>query len=103
MPKLCDFGWAAPLAGTDIRSTFCGTLDYVSPEMKDKGEYGLNIDIWSLGILTFELLTGIPPLKDEITNWQMKGGSRNKKWNWNITYPNYISEQSVSFMSNILR
>jgi len=32
--------------------------------MKDKGEYSLKIDIWSLGVLTFELLCGYAPFKD---------------------------------------
>lgn len=46
-----------------MRSTFCGTLDYVSPEMKDKGEYNTSVDLWSIGILAFELLAGFPPHK----------------------------------------
>jgi serine/threonine protein kinase len=46
-----------------MRRTFCGTLDYVSPEMKDKGEYNTSVDLWSIGVLTFELLAGFPPHK----------------------------------------
>ena len=34
--KLCDFGWSR-VFDSDMKKTFCGTLDYVSPEMKDKG------------------------------------------------------------------
>lgn len=34
--KVCDFGWAAYDNGS-IQNIFCGTLDYVSPEMKDVG------------------------------------------------------------------
>ena len=34
--KLCDFGWASTFEN-HMKTTFCGTLDYVSPEMKDKG------------------------------------------------------------------
>ena len=36
--KLCDFGWAAVLEN-QMKKSFCGTLDYVSPEMKDVGQY----------------------------------------------------------------
>lgn len=46
-----------------MKKTFCGTLDYISPEMKDKGEYTTTVDLWSIGVLTFELLTGFPPYK----------------------------------------
>jgi serine/threonine protein kinase len=47
-----------------MKRTFCGTLDYVSPEMKDKGSYNLSVDLWSIGILTFELLAGFAPYKN---------------------------------------
>ena len=52
VPKLCDFGWAA-FNQSVMHQTFCGTLDYVSPEMKDEGEYNESIDLWSIGVLTF--------------------------------------------------
>lgn len=34
--KLCDFGWSR-VFDSDMKKTFCGTLDYVSPQMKDIG------------------------------------------------------------------
>ena len=52
VPKLCDFGWAT-FRDNVMHETFCGTLDYVSPEMKDLGQYNESVDIWSLGVLTF--------------------------------------------------
>lgn len=74
-----------------MKTTFCGTLDYVSPEMKDIGSYGSSVDIWSLGVLTFELLTGCAPFKDEITDWKKKGSKRSVAWDWNIIYPPEVS------------
>ncbi|EGR28227.1 protein kinase domain protein [Ichthyophthirius multifiliis] len=59
--KLCDFGYAAPFSKKIRRSTFCGTLDYVSPEMIENKDYNNSIDIWSLGILTYELIFGRAP------------------------------------------
>ena len=47
-------------------STFCGTPDYVSPEMKDVGEYTFSVDIWSLGVLSYEMVSGYPPFKNEV-------------------------------------
>ena len=39
--------------------TFCGTLDYVSPEVVCGKDYDFKVDIWSVGVLTYEMITGI--------------------------------------------
>lgn len=88
--KLCDFGWSA-IFDTDMKKTFCGTLDYVSPEMKDKGEYTTSVDIWSIGVLTFQLLTGFPPHKKEIDKWKMLSGNIRDKWRWDVIFPPEVS------------
>jgi serine/threonine protein kinase len=59
--KLCDFGYATGIIKGKRRNTFCGTLDYLSPEMVLKTPYDFSVDIWSLGILTFELIFGRAP------------------------------------------
>lgn len=69
--KLCDFGWATSFK--DRKSTtFCGTLDYLSPEVALKQEYDKSVDIWSVGILIYELLTGKVPFKDSDKQIHMK-------------------------------
>lgn len=57
--KLCDFGWAvySPL----LRSTRCGTPLYTPPEMIRMEEYDSKVDIWCIGMLTYELLYGSIP------------------------------------------
>ena len=60
--KISDFGWSihAPSAK---RSTLCGTLDYLPPEMVRQKAHDRAVDLWSLGILCFELLVGRPPFE----------------------------------------
>jgi serine/threonine protein kinase len=60
--KLCDFGWAV-CRGTELRSTFCGTPLYVSPEILKGQLYDEKIDLWAIGILTYELLFGTIPFE----------------------------------------
>lgn len=42
----------------------CGTLDYVSYEMVNEIKYTKNVDLWSVGVLTYELVYGYAPFKD---------------------------------------
>ena len=64
--KLCDFGWAKELT-LENRSTFCGTVEYMAPEIVGSENYDYSVDIWSLGILLYELLYGHSPFKDSNT------------------------------------
>lgn len=60
--KLADFGWSNFLKPHENRFTFCGTLDYLAPEMLEKShKHDFSVDIWSVGVLIYELLTGISP------------------------------------------
>ena len=64
--KLCDFGWAKQLTLKN-RSSFCGTVEYMAPEIIESENYDYSVDIWSLGILLYELLMGHSPFKDKTT------------------------------------
>ncbi|XP_077087425.1 cGMP-dependent protein kinase 2 isoform X2 [Siphateles boraxobius] len=59
--KLVDFGFAKKLKCGQKTWTFCGTPEYVAPEIILNKGHSLSVDFWSLGILIFELLTGSPP------------------------------------------
>jgi serine/threonine protein kinase len=60
--KLSDFGLAK---NTDMTSSVCGTPEYISPEILANQSYNAMTDWWSLGILTYEMLCGIPPFYDK--------------------------------------
>ncbi|XP_071953557.1 cGMP-dependent protein kinase 1-like isoform X2 [Antedon mediterranea] len=59
--KLVDFGFAKKIGTGRKTWTFCGTPEYVAPEIILNKGHDLSADYWSLGILMFELLTGSPP------------------------------------------
>uniref|UniRef100_A0A3Q0R112 cGMP-dependent protein kinase n=1 Tax=Amphilophus citrinellus TaxID=61819 RepID=A0A3Q0R112_AMPCI len=59
--KLVDFGFAKKIGFGKKTWTFCGTPEYVAPEIILNKGHDISADYWSLGILMFELLTGSPP------------------------------------------
>uniref|UniRef100_A0A8C7WEE5 cGMP-dependent protein kinase n=1 Tax=Oncorhynchus mykiss TaxID=8022 RepID=A0A8C7WEE5_ONCMY len=59
--KLVDFGFAKKIEFGKKTWTFCGTPEYVAPEIILNKGHDISADYWSLGILMFELLTGSPP------------------------------------------
>jgi serine/threonine protein kinase len=59
--KLGDFGWAVEHVPTSVRTTLCGTPEYLPPEVARSERYSGAFDIWTLGVLLFEMLTGTTP------------------------------------------
>jgi serine/threonine protein kinase len=50
-------------ADSQQRDTFCGTLEYIAPELFFSENYGAKADVWALGILLYEMLHGTAPFK----------------------------------------
>ncbi|KAF3508176.1 hypothetical protein F2Q69_00001068 [Brassica cretica] len=63
--KVSDFGLSAVPKSGDMLSTACGSPCYIAPELiMNKGYSGAAVDVWSCGVILFELLAGYPPFDD---------------------------------------
>jgi serine/threonine protein kinase len=98
--KLCDFGWCARLDGGQ-RITFCGTVEYMSPEMVNKEEYSKEIDIWSLGILLYEMTHGYSPFKPDKAKFNIYDVIDNIKIK-DLKFANEISKECKELIIHLL-
>jgi serine/threonine protein kinase len=58
---LADFGLAKTVVKNELANSFCGTAEYLAPEMLIGSGHDYSVDWWALGILIYEMLVGIPP------------------------------------------
>ncbi|KAJ3023050.1 calcium calmodulin-dependent protein kinase type 1G [Thoreauomyces humboldtii] len=102
-PKIMigDFGLSKIFNDEEVMKTACGTPGYVAPEVLKRKGYGKEVDLWSLGVITYILLCGYPPFYDqnniELFKLIMAGNYKfDKPW-WNP-----ISETAKDFIRKCL-
>ncbi|RYG55601.1 hypothetical protein EON66_04920, partial [archaeon] len=95
--KLSDFGWSVH-APSSRRTTLCGTLDYLPPEMIENKDHDHRVDIWALGILAYEFLCGSPPFESE-------GHSETYRRivKVDLRFPAHVSPDARDFISRLLK
>ncbi len=96
--KLTDFGWSNYIQGDIKRTTVCGTPVYLAPEIINNTGHDEKVDIWCIGVLMFELLTGSAPFQGEDVQTVKSNISRLK-----IRWPKGMDRDAVDLISKILK
>ena len=91
--KSCDFGCCAE-NNIGNRTTFCGTYEYMAPEILKESSYNNSVDVWSLGILLFELSHGYTPF-----NKKFNGNKNHDLIFKDIIKNNFDFKKNMNFIS----
>ena len=100
--RITDFGLAkdgvtgAGAAGGTM--TFCGTPEYLAPEILENKGHGTAVDWWSFGTLLYEMMCGLPPFYD--TNVQRM---YTKILSSPLRFPSYLSEDARGVLTGLLK
>ena len=96
--KLTDFGWSNYMQGDMKRTTVCGTPVYLAPEIINNRGHDEKVDIWCIGVLLFELMTGFAPFQGNDVQTVKYNISRLK-----ISWPKNMDKDAADLISKILK
>lgn len=96
--KLTDFGLSKDnIEKGNLASSFCGTAEYIAPEVLQKKKYDQSCDWWSFGCVLYEMLAGIPPFY-----CKKKSDIYTAILTKNPNYYNYLSKDAIDIISKLL-
>lgn len=96
--KLCDFGFARAIAhDTSLLRSIKGTPLYMAPELVQEKPYNYTVDLWSLGVILYELATGRPPFYTDRIVSLIQMIVRD-----DVAYPSAMSAEFQTFLKGLL-
>ena len=98
--KLIDFGTAQVFDPSKKLNEQIGTPYYIAPEVLNK-KYSKECDVWSCGVITYILLSGIPPFNG-VTDSEIMAAIRKGKFNFNSAVWKKVSDDAKDFITQLL-
>lgn len=96
--KLADFGMCKEGIFEGVTTTtFCGTPDYIAPEILQELEYGASVDWWALGVLMYEMMAGQPPFEADNEEDLFESILHD-----DVLYPVWLSKDAVNILKGFM-
>eukprot|EP01116_Phalansterium_solitarium_P023631 TRINITY_DN838_c0_g1_i1.p1 TRINITY_DN838_c0_g1~~TRINITY_DN838_c0_g1_i1.p1 ORF type:complete len:755 (-),score=199.74 TRINITY_DN838_c0_g1_i1:438-2702(-) len=97
---LTDFGLSKEgiEKDTDKTSTFCGTPEYLAPEVLRGKGYGRSVDWWSFGSFLYEMLCGLPPFYSKDVQAMYR-----KIMTENVRFPSHVGPEARDILTQLLQ
>jgi len=98
---ISDFGLSKIFNDEEVMKTACGTPGYVAPEVLKRQGYGKEVDLWSIGVITYILLCGYPPFYDQ-NNVELYKQILACRYEFEKPWWDNISEDAKGFIRKLL-
>jgi len=96
--KIADFGMCKEGIKNGVTTTtFCGTPDYIAPEILQELDYGASVDWWALGVLMYEMMAGQPPFEADNEDDLFESILHD-----DVLYPVWLSREAVSVLKGFM-
>lgn len=96
--KIADFGMCKDrMSPGETTLTFCGTPDYIAPEILQEQEYDSSVDWWAMGVLMYEMMAGQPPFEADTEEELFESIQHD-----DLLFPVWLSKEAVSVLKEFM-